>query len=89
MKIRFWPKERAGKYAVCLIFLFILLLILKFFSYRIGLPSPVIAVLGVIGFVFGVISMIKYKDRALLTMLAVIIGLLVILWVTAEILFPH
>ena len=68
---------------------FIVMMILKFFTYSIPFPTPAIAGLGVIGFVLGTISMIKNKDRSLLTLLSVILGLVVVLWIAAEILFPH
>lgn len=89
MNIRLWPKEKAGKYASCFTLLFIVMMILKFFTYSIPFPTPAIAGLGVIGFVLGTISLIKNKDRSLLTLLSVILGLLVVLWIAAEILFPH
>ena len=89
MKIQVISKTKAGKSAAFLTLLFIVLIILKFFTYSIPLPTPVIAGLGVIGFILGTISMIKSKDRSLLTLLSVILGLLVVLWIAAEILFPH
>lgn len=89
MKIQVFSKTKAGKSAACLTLLFIILMILKFFTYSIPLPTPVIAGLGVIGFILGFVSMMKNKDRSMLTLFSVIIGLLVVLWVAAEILFPH
>ncbi len=89
MKIKLWPRTKEGKSAAYLALTFVLLMILKFFAYSISLPTPVIAGLGVIGFILGAISMIKNKDRSLLTMMSIIIGLLVILWIVGEILFPH
>ncbi len=89
MNIQLWPKEKEGKYASCFALLFIVMMILKFFTYSIPFPTPAIAGLGVIGFVLGTISMIKNKDRSLLTLLSVILGLVVVLWIAAEILFPH
>lgn len=89
MKIKLWSKAKVGKYAACFTLLFIILMILKFLTYSIPLPTPVIAGLGVLGFIFGAISMIKNKDRSLLTLLSIIIGLLVILWVAGEMFFPH
>ncbi len=65
------------------------MMILKFFTYSIPFPTPAIAGLGVIGFVLGTTSMIINKDRSLLTLLSVVLGLLVVLWVAAEILLPH
>lgn len=93
MNIKLWSKTTAGKSAAILTLLFIVLMILKFFtlgiSIRIPLPTPFIAVLGVIGFIMGVISIVKNKDRSLLTLLSILIGLLIIFWVSAEIAFPH
>ena len=89
MNIRLWPKAKAGKYSSCFTLLFIVMMILKFFTYSIPFPAPAIAGLGVIGFFLGTTSMIKNKDRSLLTLLSVILGLLVVLWIAAEILFPH
>ncbi len=89
MKAGLWSKAKAGKYAAWVTLLFIVMMILKFFTYSVSFPSFVIAGLGVIGFILGTYSMIKSKDRSPATLLSVIIGLLVILWVTIEILFPH
>jgi uncharacterized membrane-anchored protein len=59
------------------------------FGSRISLPSPLIAVLGVIGFVLGIISIVKNEDRALFTLLSIPVGLLILFWVAAEIVVPH
>lgn len=93
MKIQLWSKTTTGKWAASLTLLFIVLMALKMMNLavmiRLPLPSPLIALLGVIGFVMGVISIIKSKDRALLTLLSIPIGLLILFWVAAEIAFPH
>lgn len=93
MKIQFWSKTKAGKYAANFTLLFIVLMFLKFFalgnSVRIPLPTPFIAGLGVIGFIMGIVSVVKNKDRSLLTILSIIIGLLIIFWVAGEIAYPH
>lgn len=90
MKIVFWPKSTAGKWAAILTLAFIVSMILK--QITIGLlplPTPVIAVLGVTGFIVGVISLIKNKERAIMTLVSIPIGLLIIIWTAAEIVFPH
>jgi hypothetical protein len=93
MKIQFWSRTTAGKWAVALTLLFIVLMSLKMFtlgiSIRILLPTPFIAGLGVIGFILGIVSFVKNKDRALLTLLSIPVGLLIIFWAAAEIAFPH
>ncbi len=56
---------------------------------RLPFPSPFIAVLGEIGFILGLISIFKNKDRSLFVLLSIPVGLLIIFWVAAEIAFPH
>lgn len=90
MKIQIWPKPKSGKWAAIFTMLFILAMFLKQMTLGImPLPIPVIAIIGVIGFVFGTVSLVKNKDRSILTLLSIIIGLLIIFWVAAEIAFPH
>jgi len=93
MKIQLWSKTTAGKWATILTLLFIVLMSLKLLtlgiSIRIPLPTPFIAGLGVIGFIMGIVSFVKNKDRSLLTLLSIPIGLLIIFWIAAEIMFPH
>ncbi|WP_210364073.1 hypothetical protein [Bacillus sp. REN3] len=93
MKIQFWSKTATGKWAASLTLLFIVLMAVKLMTsaimIRIPLSSPFISLFGLMGFVMGGISIMKNKDRALLTLLSILIGLLVLFWVTAEILFPH
>jgi len=50
---------------------------------------PFLALMGVIGFVMGLIAVIKYKDRALLTLLSIPVGIIILAWTIAEIAFPH
>lgn len=53
------------------------------------MPTSVIAGLGVIGFIMGVVSIVKNKDRSLFILLYILIGPLIIFWVATEIAFPH
>lgn len=93
MKIQLWSKTKVGKSAAILTLLFIILISLKLLtlriSIRIPLPTPFIAGLGVFGFIMGVVSFVKNKDRSLLTLLSIPVGLLIIFWIAAEIAFPH
>ena len=93
MKIKLWSKTTAGKWAAILTLLFIVFMFLKFSALampiRFPLPTPFVAVIGVAGFIAGVISIIKNKDRSLLTLLSILLGLLIIFWTAAEIAFPH
>ena len=93
MVIQLWPKTTAGKWAAILTLLFIVSMSIKLSALamliRLPLPTPFLAVIGVAGFVMGVISTVKNKDRALLTLLSIPVGLLIIIWTAAEIAFPH
>ncbi|MEN6462614.1 MAG: hypothetical protein ABFC94_14760 [Syntrophomonas sp.] len=93
MKIQLWSKTKAGKWSAILTLLFIVLMSLKLSALamliRLPLPTPLIAVIGVAGFVMGVISIVKNKDRAFLTLLSIPVGLLIIFWTVAEIAVPH
>jgi hypothetical protein len=92
MKMQFWSKTTTGKWAAGLTLAFIVLMALKMVglgAIRLPLPSPVLALMGVIGFIMGLVAIIKYKDRALLTLLSIPVGIIIIVWTIAEIAFPH
>lgn len=93
MKIKIWSKTKIGQWASILTLLFIVLMALKLsalaITIRLPFPSPFIALLGVIGFVLGIISIFKNKDRSIFVFLSIPVGLLIIFWVGAEIAFPH
>lgn len=91
MKIQIWSKTKIGKWASIFTLLFIVLMGLKALNIgiRLPLPSPIIAILEVIGFVMGIISIFKNKDKSLFVLLSILVGLLIVFWVAAEIAFPH
>lgn len=89
MRLNFWSKTTVGKWAGILTLLFVGLIAVKLMGLRLPLPTPFIAGLGLIGFVMGLISIIKDKDRSIMTVLSIPVGLLIIFWTVAEIIFPH
>lgn len=93
MKTQLISKTTSGKWAAILTLLYIALMAIKFselaMAIRLPLPSPVLALIGFVGFLLAIISFVKNKDRTILTMLAILIGLLIIFWTAAEIIFPH
>ena len=93
MKMQLYSKTTVGKWAAILTLLFIALMAIKLSALamliRLPLPTPILAVIGVIGFILGIISIVKNKDRTILTLLAILIGILIILWTAAEIAYPH
>jgi len=89
MKIKFWSKSKIGKLASIFTALFIVLMCLKLSPLsalvRLPFPTPFIALLGLIGSVLGVISVFKNKEKAIILILSISIGLLIFLWTIAEI----
>ena len=92
MKIQIWPKKTTGRWAAILTLFFIVSMSIKLLNLafiRLPLPTPFLAVIGTAGFVLGVISIVKNKDKAIFTLLSIPIGLLIIFWTVTEIVFPH
>ena len=91
--MQLYSKTTAGKWAGILALLFIVLMAIKLsvlaMLIRLPLPTKFLAIIGGIGFLLGIVSVVKNKDRSILTLLAILIGLLIILWIAAEIVFPH
>jgi hypothetical protein len=103
MKIHFMPKTVLGKWSVGLIIVFIVLLALfellvasgqrggeTFFSNLIlTIPMLIAAISGISAFATGLIGVIMSRERSIAVYLATLIGLLVLLFVLGEIIFPH
>ena len=77
MKITFLPHSRLGKWGFSLSLAFILLLFAQIQFSLIPLPVFSVMALGVAGFVLSIIAFIK-RDRALGTLLSIIIGAVII-----------
>ncbi len=93
MKISLVPKTKLGSWAATLTILFVALMVIKLSALsrtlRLPLPTPIIAVFGLLGFLLGLIAVFKNKDRSLLTLFTIPVGLMIIFWMAAELLFPH
>lgn len=88
MKITLLPKTRLGYWSAGLSILFIIMIWLKM-QGLIPLMTFMIAGFGIAGFFVGLIAVFMNKDWAILNFLSIIVGLLIILWIAAEIIFPH
>ena len=88
MKPAFVPKTTPGKWSVGLGIAFIVLMWAKT-QVRFPLPSPAIAVVGLIGFVLALIAVFKWRDRSILGLVPILVGGLIVLWIAAELMFPH
>ena len=87
MKMGLLPKSTVGKWAVGMAAAFVILMILKYL-FPLPLPSPLIAVFGVSGFVASVTALVK-RDRAVFVFLAFLLGLIILIWISAELIYPH
>ena len=88
MKPAFVPKTTPGKWSVGLGIAFIILMLAKT-QVRFPLPSPAIAVVGLLGFVLALIAVFKRRDRSILGLVPILVGVLIVLWTAAELMFPH
>jgi len=59
--------------------------------YQILFPAAVIpaGLSGILAFILGLISVIKFKERSWITYFAILIGFLVLIFALGESLFPH
>ena len=93
MKGYFWPKKPMGKWSTVLGLVFIVVALLKFSFIKIRVPVPVptpgVALIGIAAFIVSVISLVKDKERSILLILPVLVGLVIILWTIGEIAYPH
>ena len=88
MKFTFLPKTTLGKWSVGLSILFIILIWLKI-QGSMPLPTFAIAVFGLAGFILSIVAIFKNKDRSILNLLPLLVGLIILLWIAAELIFPH
>lgn len=84
------PTTKLGRISFSTTLIFIGLLILKFMpEMRIPLPTMILFGFEILSFLFGLIAIIKEKERSIWIWLPILIGTLVTIWSVAEILFPH
>ena len=103
MKVHFIPKTRQGKLSTWLIVAFIVFFGLFFIFVASGqrggatffsnlwltVPMLLAGISGISAFFTGITGVIKDRERSVLVYLAMLIGLIVLLYCLAEIIFPH
>ena len=100
MKHHFIPKTHLGQWSIWLITVFIVLFIIivasgqrggaTFFSnLALSIPMVIAGISALLAFFTGIIGIIKSKERSVLACSSTIVGFFMLLWVSAEILFPH
>jgi len=100
MKPHFIPKTHLGQWSIWLITVFIVSFIVviasgqrggaTFFSnLALSIPMIIAGISALLAFFTGIIGIIKSKERSVLACSSTIVGFFILLWVSAEILFPH
>jgi len=85
-KVTWLPKTILGKSAVILIAAFFALFALK--AIPLPLPSQLIFAVGFAGFITSIIAFFK-KDRSIIGYIPLVLGLLITVFIIAELLHPH
>ncbi len=86
--MKLWPVRRLSQWSAGLTVAFIIMIALKMADLM-PLPTPFIGLLGLVGFFTGIVALFRYKEKSLLVWLSVLVGLLIIFWTAAEIIYPH
>jgi hypothetical protein len=103
MKITFTPKTSLGKWSIGLILAFFIFLIIFFILIELGerggetifsnlkllIPFSLAVISAIASFFTGIMGIFKKKEKSVLVFLSTILGFLILLWILAEILFPH
>lgn len=103
MKSYFMPRTKLGEWSAILIVVMLVSLAMfysfvsagerggmTFFSnLLLAIPMLIAGISGIAAFVIGLITMIKYRERSVLVYITSAIGLFVLVFVSAEVLFPH
>lgn len=87
MKMTVSSKTLPGQLAAILCGAFVVLFVLKVAGLM-PLPTFAIFPFGFAGLVAGIVAFFK-KDRSILVLASLLVGLFVVFWTLAELLFPH
>lgn len=84
MKAKLTPSSRLGWSAVIISAVFVLIGVTKLLGSRLhfGLPISMqtLAVVGLLGSALGLGALIKSKDKSILTIVSIVIGALIMIW---------
>lgn len=103
MNIQILPKSTSGKWSVGLCISFFVLIGLlfaliasgqrggsKFFdNLALALPGMFAALSAILAFFIGLISVVKYRERSLLTFVSIVIGAFVLYFTIGELISEH
>ena len=58
-------------------------------NLKLGIPGLAAAMSGPSAFILGLFAIIRHGERSISVFLSSVIGFLILMWVLAEVLFPH
>jgi len=79
-----YSRNIIGKIAIVLTILFIVMIFLKMMGTIHILTFSIVAI-GIIAFVLSIISLLKYKDKSVMNLFSIVVGLLIILIIILQI----
>ena len=103
MKSYFMPRTKTGEWSAILIVV-LMVAYAMFYSFvsagerggvtffsnlLLTIPMLIAATSGIAAFTVGLISMLRYRERSILVYITTAIGLFVLAFILAEIMFPH
>ncbi|NLW89447.1 MAG: hypothetical protein GXY43_06995 [Clostridiaceae bacterium] len=88
MKAKLAPSSKLGLAAVVVSGILVLLGAIRLLGTRLrfGLPLSMqhLAVVGLLGSLLGLIALLKFKDKSILTIATIVIGVLIAVWLVLE-----
>ena len=88
MKTIVLPKTCIGKWALGLSIAFIVLIAMKI-QGSLPMPTYTITALGLTGFAMGIVAILRNRDRGILNYMAITVGVVIIAWITTELILRH
>lgn len=81
-----FPESLIGKWSAGPSIAFIVVFILKV-TNLVTLTASSVAVVGLLGFITGIIAIVRNKERAITVLMSIPIGLLIICWIIVKMIF--
>jgi ABC-type cobalamin transport system permease subunit len=88
IKSNWFPESLIGKWSAGPSIAFIILILLKETKFT-DLSVSSVAVVGLLGFITGIIAIFRKKERAISVLISIPIGLLIIFWIIGKMIYPH
>lgn len=78
MEFTLWPETELGRWAASFGIIVVIFILMKII-FNFPIMWFIITVQGLLGFIFAMITILKYKEKSILVFLSAIIGIMIIL----------